>query len=136
MAELALATHVKTIDISSDTFALHCLQYPREVQEVEDVVRLNDQVRDLKATLSEVSHALKGPNSARVSASWSAIEAIGKCSTLFEYLEKNLASAQESMSSTSSELQWPFSREVLDESITELSTSNQALSLALQTDQT
>ncbi|KAJ9650752.1 hypothetical protein H2198_009945 [Neophaeococcomyces mojaviensis] len=40
------------------------------------------------------------------------------------------------MSSTSSELQWPFSREVLDESITELSTSNQALSLALQTDQT
>lgn len=136
MAELALATHVNTIDISSDTVALFCLQYPREFPKAEDVVRLNDQVKDLKATLSEVAQALKGPHSARISASWSAIEAIGKCSTQFEHLKTKLAPALEGMSSTLSELQWPFSAEDLDEIIRDLSTSNQALSSALQTEQT
>jgi hypothetical protein len=40
------------------------------------------------------------------------------------------------MSASESEVQWPFPREDLDESIKELSTSNQALSKALQTEQT
>jgi hypothetical protein len=136
MAELALAEHVNTIVNFSDTVASRCLQYPHEVQKAEDVVRLKNQVKELKATLSEVQQVLKGPNYASISASWNAIEAIGKCSTRFEYLKTKLVSALESMGSSESEVQWPFTREDLDESIKELSTSNQALSEALRTKRT
>lgn len=136
MAEVALAKHIDTIYTSSDKVASHCLQCPHKVQKAEGIVRLEDQVKGLKATLSEVSQALKGQKSARISASWSAIEAIGKCSTRFEYLKTKLASAPDSTSSTQFEVQRPLSEEDLDETIKELSTCNQVLSLALQTEQT
>lgn len=136
MAEVTLAEHVNAIVNLSDTVASTCLQYPHEVQNTEDIVHLKDHVKNLKVTLNEVQQALKGPSRARISASWNAIEAIGKCSRRLEYLKTKLASATETMSSSNSQEQWLFSREELNESIKELSISTKALSLALQTKET
>ena len=139
----AAASVIAVIDLSNKVVSL-CYKYAKAVKDARfDIERLQTQLEQLIIVLEDAQKLLKDRNRGRLETSQRLGEALSKCGTQLEDVRKKLEGKtpirkKDKMKAwfSSDALKWPFESKDVDHTVQNLTEVRNALSAALQIDQT
>lgn len=130
------ANVIAVVDLSAKLIGW-CAQYARDVKQAkDDKARLLQEVTRLHSASKDVRDLLKGPQGARLKASNALFLATTDSGSQLRYVEKQLSSMQGLHKARFDALKWPFRSKEVDAIIQDLRRCREAISSALQIDQT
>ncbi|KAH6883823.1 hypothetical protein B0T10DRAFT_445692, partial [Thelonectria olida] len=133
------ANVIAVVDLSANVLSL-CFQYSREVKNAkDDIDRLRNEVENLKATSKRFQGLIDGPHGTKLQATQELHFAVKESRSRLEELEHSLrpSTSRKAMSRFGIRaLKWPFQSRDIERTIELFARSRDAISLALQVDQT
>ncbi|KAH6988769.1 vegetative incompatibility protein HET-E-1, partial [Ilyonectria sp. MPI-CAGE-AT-0026] len=140
MDGLSVAANVIAVVELSGNVIRHCVQYAQDVRHAkDDKARLSQEATHLHLALKNADDLLNGPQSARLKGSRALFVATGNSEAQLRLLDELLASGQTTKSGRKASLdamKWPFQSKEVETLIHGLRRCTEAISLALQVDQT
>ena len=139
MSGLEVAASVIAVISLSAKVASLCHQYSTDVKNAnKDIERLQAETSHLKTALESVQKLLEDSDGSALSASNKLRDALDDCSSQLTKLEKKLdpGKTRHMISRIGIRLTWPFSGKDVEKIVMSIRTSRDAISLALQVDQT
>jgi hypothetical protein len=135
----AAASVIAVVELSAKVVSV-CVEYSRAIKNAtKDIDLLLNELKSLQDVLEKVKQLLDGPNGSRLSASQSlrnGLDSSGsELKTLDQKLEPSISRKRMSRIGLRA-LKWPFETEEVNKVLGRLERCKQAISLALQLDQT
>ncbi|KAK1840385.1 Vegetative incompatibility protein HET-E-1-like protein 7 [Colletotrichum chrysophilum] len=140
MDGLGIAANVIAVVELSVKVASICLQYSKGVKNAsDDIVRVTQELNNLKVTAEGASRLLEGPYGAKLETSHQLLGAVKAAESRLERLEADLQprSTRKAMSRLGLRaLKWPFQSKDVEKIVQEIARCTHTISTGLQVDQT